>query len=90
MFDSLSLALHRRKGHMILLLLLLGVVTILRIEVYVLIIMITVLLKSLEVVIGDDTHVVLIRFPRSSKVKTLLVKHQLLTSSHLDLEAMSV
>lgn len=75
---------------MILLLLLLGVVTILRIEVYVLIIMITVLLKSLEVVIADDTHVVLIRFSRSSAGKTLYVKHQSLTSSHLDLEAMSV
>ena len=52
---------------MILLLLLLGVVTILRTEVYVLIIMVTVLLKGLEVVIGDDTHIVLIRISRSSK-----------------------
>ena len=74
---------------MILLLLLLGVVTILRIEVYVLIIMITVLLKSLEVVIADDTHVVLIRFSRSSK-RIFFFRHLLLTSSHLDLEAMSV
>ena len=66
MCDSLSLALHRRKGHMILLLLLLGVVTILRTEVYVLIIMVTVLLKGLEVVIGDDTHVGVVLVCRSS------------------------
>ena len=62
---SLSLAVHHSAR--LLLLLLLLVVTILRTEVDVLVIMVTVLLKSLEVVIGDNTDVVLVSFPRSSE-----------------------
>merc|ERR1712045_374399 len=62
----LSLTLHLRKRRSVLLLLLLGVVTILRTEVYVLIIMVTVLLEGLEVVIGDDTHVGVVLVCRSS------------------------
>ena len=61
---SLSLAVHHSAR---LLLLLLLVVTILRTEVDVLVIMVTVLLKSVEVVIGDDTDVVLVSLPRSSE-----------------------
>ena len=61
---SLSLAVHHSAR---LLLLLLLVVTILRTEVDVLVIMVTVLLESVEVIIGDNTDVVLVSFPRSSE-----------------------
>ena len=53
------------------LLLLLLIVTILRAEVYLLllIIMVTILLEGMEVVIGDNTHVVLVRLSRSSRIE---------------------
>ena len=63
--NSLSLAVHHSSW--LFLLLLVGVATILRTEVDVLIIMVAVMLESMEVVIGDDTDVMLVSLPRSSE-----------------------